>query len=315
MPAFLSLIRATGSKFPVTRDNLKVGWLASQSSNPATAGHQLVRQVRRAQPRRRPDSRRRARRRCARRCASPRRHRRAAAPARSPRRSARRRELGPRRCRVDAVHRVQAARKAWHGHGPRPAAACRRCRTGAGAPRPGRGLTAHISVERHARSRPPGEGCRSVRARPGCRRATRAPPASACSAGEPKPLRWVSRSGWRCTASASVPVWRPTDSTVNGSSVLLGGLVEELGHQRVKRGPARDHRTRAQRRLGHGPQLDPGLVGGEGDIGRRSPGRGPDRRSWCASRRMSLLLDDGERHHVPRGAPSAATRRAASAAT
>ena len=108
--------------------------------------------------------------------------------------------------------------------------------------------------------------------------------------GTPARLRWI--------ASASVPVPRPSDSTVNGISSSLAGVVEQLEHPGVKHRSARDHRAGAQRVLGDLPELDAGLIGGErqvdddrdvGLVGERARARPGERR---------LLLNDREREHV-----------------
>ena len=54
----------------------------------------------------------------------------------------------------------------------------------------------------------------------------------------PARLMWI--------ASASVPVLRPSDSTVKSISILLGAVVEKLEHLWVERRPARDHRARTR---------------------------------------------------------------------
>ena len=69
--------------------------------------------------------------------------------------------------------------------------------------------------------------------------------------------------------------------------LLLGDVVQQVRHLRVKRGPAGDHRPRPQRVLGDRPQLDAGLIGGVGHVDDDGHDRGPGRRRWSARPRRS----------------------------
>ncbi len=77
----------------------------------------------------------------------------------------------------------------------------------------------------------------------------------------------------------------------------LGGLVQQLEHERVQRRPARDHRTRAERVLGDLPGSTPGgrwrtSVDHDRDVGVVRE------RARARAGEGDLLLDHREREHV-----------------
>ncbi len=126
-------------------------------------------------------------------------------------------------------------------------AASRRCRTAAAGDRPpGRVRHRRLALERHARLQPLGErgdqlgGDLDVGQRDQLHRRVHV------AQRHRDERRWGRRPRLTWTASASVPVARPSDSSVNGMLLLLGGSMQQLDDRRVQRRAAGDHRARSR---------------------------------------------------------------------